>query len=137
MQRPLPVPNADTAAFWDGCARGVLRIQRCGDCGGAQFPPRPFCGTCRSAALRWEPASGRATVASFSVVHRAPVPAFRDAVPYVLALVDLAEGPRMMTNVVDCDPDAVRIGQAVRFVFRPVAEDAPPLPFCVPDPEAA
>lgn len=137
MQRPLPVPNADTAPFWDGCARETLTVQRCDDCGTRQFPPRPFCTACRSAALTWVAASGRATVASFTVVHRAPVPAFREAVPYVLALVDLAEGPRMMTNLVDCDPGSVRIGQAVRFVFRRVADDAPPLPLCVPDPEAA
>ncbi|MEQ8731924.1 Zn-ribbon domain-containing OB-fold protein [Roseitalea porphyridii] len=137
MDRPLPVPNADTAPFWDGCAAGVVTVQRCEACGATQFPPRPFCTSCRSNRLTWGPTSGRATVASFTVVHRAPVPAFREAVPYVLALVDLPEGPRLMTNVVDCDPQDVRIGQAVRFVFRRVADGAPPLPCCVPDPEVA
>lgn len=134
MQRPTPQPNADTAPFWAGCEAGRLTLQRCAACGAHQFPPRPFCAACRADAPEWIEASGKASIASFSIVHRAPVPALRDETPYVLALVDLAEGPRLMTNIVDCDPDSVRIGQKVRFVFRAVADGSPPLPLCVPEP---
>jgi len=135
MQRPLPLPNADTRPFWDSCEAGELKVQRCSGCGAHQFPPRPFCSSCRSQQLDWIPASGRASVASFTVVYRAPIRALRDEVPYVLALVDLAEGPRLMTRIIDCDPEAVRIGQNIRFVFQRLSADAPPLPCCTIEPE--
>lgn len=133
MQRPLPTPNADSKPFWEACEAGSLQVQRCTGCERFQFPPRGFCTDCRSTALDWVTVSGRARIASFSVVHRAPIPALKEDTPYVLALVDLEEGPRLMTNIIECDPASVHIDQKVRFVFRHVSPDAPRLPYCVPD----
>ena len=137
MRFDLPTPDAETQPFWDGAAEGRLLLRRCADCGRAHFYPRRFCPTCWSADVTWEDASGKATLYTWSVVHANDLPPFKDRVPYVAAVVDLAEGPRMMTNIVGCDPDVLRIGMdlAVEFearedfavpVFRPVPkqEDA-------------
>lgn len=115
--KPLPHPDAETAPFWQAANRGELVVQRCDGCGHAQLYPRLYCTRCHAAALSWTPATGEATVHSYTVVRRAPSPAFAGDVPYVVALVDLAEGPRLMTNVVGCDPEDVRIGMPVRVVF--------------------
>ena len=87
--KPLPTPNADTRAFWDGCAQGELRLQRCAACGAAQFPPRALCAACHAPAPAWEKASGRGRIVSHTRVHRPPSPAFKADVPYVVALVAL------------------------------------------------
>jgi uncharacterized OB-fold protein len=114
--RTLPVPTPDSDRFWQGCADGQLWMQRCRDCGQINWFPRGFCVTCMADALEWEQLSGHGTVYSFSVVDR-PVSA---AYPprYVLALVDLDEGPRMMTHLVDMDAEAIRIGLAVQVRFE-------------------
>ncbi len=116
--KPVPRANADTRPFWEGCNEGRLLYQRCGSCGTAQFYPRALCARCGASKLDWAEAEPRGTVHSFTVVHRAPSAAFKEDVPYVLALVDLADGFRMMLNVVGCAPEAVRIGLAVRIVFE-------------------
>ena len=116
--KPVPRANADTRPFWEACNEGRLLYQRCGGCGAAQFYPRSLCARCGASELSWAEAEPRGTVHSFTVVHRAPSAAFKEDVPYVLALVDLADGFRMMMNVVGCDPDAVRIGMPVRIVFE-------------------
>lgn len=116
--KPVPRPNADTRPFWDACNDGRLTFQKCRSCGHAQFYPRSACTACESADLEWRDAAPHGTIHSFTVVHRAPSPAFRADVPYVLALVDLADGFRMMMNVVGCDPATVAIGQPVRIVFE-------------------
>ena len=132
--RRLPVPTPETAHFWEGTRAGELRLQRCGMCGGAYFPPRPFCPVCASRDVAVFAASGRGTLYSYTIHHRR-VPGFTP--PYSIAVVALAEGPRMMTNIVDCaqTPEALRLDMpvAVRFealseaisvpVFAPVEED--------------
>ncbi len=93
-------------------------FQRCRSCSKAQFYPRSLCSHCGARELQWEPAKGLGKVASFSVVHRAPIPAFKGNGPYVLALIDMDEGFRFMCNVVHCDPESVRIGNRVRVVYE-------------------
>lgn len=117
--RPLPVPNADTAPFWEGCARGELRLQRCTACGAAQLPPRVVCAACHGGSLTWEVASGRGRVASHTRVHRPPSSAFKAEAPYVVALVALEEGPRIMLRLRGAAAAAPRIGDAVRVRFDP------------------
>ncbi|MDG9707611.1 Zn-ribbon domain-containing OB-fold protein [Streptomyces sp. DH10] len=96
----LPEPDAFTRTYWEAAAEGRLLIRRCRACGRAHHYPREFCPHCWSEDVAWEPASGRATLYTWSVVHRNDLPPFTDRTPYVAAVVDLAEGPRMMTEVV-------------------------------------
>src|SRR5215467_324530 len=97
--KAVPVPTPDTQPFWDGCAAGELRIQRCVECGRAFFYPRPVCPHCSSTLVEWFTASGDATLYSYVISHR-PAPGFEDEAPYAIAVVELAEGPRMMTNLI-------------------------------------
>jgi len=119
----LPAPDAETEPFWDGTRAGKLLIRRCDACGEAHFYPRPFCPRCWSDDVAWEEASGRATLYTWSVVHQNDLPPFGERVPYVAAVVDLAEGPRMMTNVVECDHDALEIGMALEVTHQAIADD--------------
>lgn len=130
MPRPVPVPNAETRPFWEACARGELLYQRCASCGRAQFYPRAHCAACQAKGLEWRRSAGLGSVYSHTTVHRAPTPAFKPMVPYVIALVDLDEGFRMMMNVLDCAPSKVAIGTRVRVVFR--ESDGALLPQAVP-----
>lgn len=125
MTEPAPYPQPDdvTQPFWDALAEGSLRIQRCRSCERHVFYPRSVCPWCMSAHLDWVDSSGHGTIYSYTVVHRAP-PGFADA-PYVVALVELAEGPRMMTRVIDVEPGSVEIGQKVELEIR----GEPPLPY--------
>lgn len=125
--KPIPLPDPETQPFWDAAADGVLKIQRCADCGRHNFYPRLVCPSCMSEAMVWQPVSGRARIYSLTVVHRAG-PAFREDLPYVVALVDLEEGPRMMTRILTDNPQAARIGDDVAVEFCPQG-DGPPLPF--------
>jgi uncharacterized OB-fold protein len=113
----MPTITTDTAEFWEATNEGRLLVRRCRACGEAIWYPRPICPFCHSDDTVWEEASGRARIYSFTVVRRAGGP-FGAETPYVLAYVELAEGPRMMTNVVDCDPDALSVDQEVRLVFH-------------------
>ncbi len=122
--RPAPAPDAITARFWQAAREGRLELQRCAGCGATIFYPRIVCPTCLSEELTWIEAAGEGTVYSFTVTHRAPTPAFKDRVPYVVALVDLPEGVRLLTNIVGCDPDGVRIGQPVRVTFEAIGDQA-------------
>ena len=96
--KAAPVPTPETQPFWDGCAAGELRIQRCMDCAKPYFYPRPVCPACSSVAVEWFTASGRATLYSYVINHR-PAPGFEPDGPYAIAVVQLEEGPRMMTNL--------------------------------------
>ncbi len=120
---PLPWPYQDTADYWAAARDHRFIIQRCTACGEHQFYPRGVCSHCLSSDLEWNEASGQGTVYSFSVNHRAPHPGFADKLPFVLAIIELAEGPRMMTNIVECDPESVTIGMAVTVTFDDVTEE--------------
>jgi uncharacterized OB-fold protein len=101
--RLVPEPTPETQEFWDGARRGELRIQRCRPCSRAYFYPRPLCPHCGSRDVEWFTASGKGRLYSYVINHRAP-PNFRDWVPYVIAIVQLDEGPRMMSNVIGVEP---------------------------------
>jgi len=115
---PLPFP--ETAAYWEAAAHGKLLLKRCAGCGTYCFYPRVLCPYCFNEQSEWREASGTGTIYSFSVMRRAEV-------PYAIAYVTLAEGPTMMSNIVDCDLEAIRIGQRVRLVFKP-AENGQQVP---------
>lgn len=114
----LPAIDEGTAPWWQACAEGRLLIKRCAECGQPHFYPRAFCPFCWSEKVDWEQASGRATLYTYSVVYQNDLPPFGERVPYVAAIVDLEEGPRMMTNVVDCPPEDLRVGMALQVGFR-------------------
>ena len=119
-----PQPSADTAAFWKAAEEGKLTIGKCNACGKVHYYPRTICPFCFSDNTELQQASGNGTIYTYSVMRRAPV-------PYAIAYVSLSEGPTMMTNIVDCDLDSIRIGQAVRLVFKP-SEGGPPVPMFTP-----
>ncbi|WP_017935417.1 Zn-ribbon domain-containing OB-fold protein [Nocardioides sp. Iso805N] len=104
--KALPTPTPETAPYWEGARAGELRIQRCRACTQAYFYPRPYCPQCGSADVEWFVTSGRATLASYIISERA-APGF-DA-PYAIAIVELEEGPRMMTNIVEVEPTPERL----------------------------
>lgn len=114
----LPQPDLETQPYWDAAREGKLLIKRCRACERPHFYPRPFCPHCWSDDTEWVEASGRATLYTWSVVRRNDLPPFPDRVPYVAAIVDLEEGPRMMTNVVDCDFDSLHEGMPLVVGFR-------------------
>ena len=119
--RALPTPTPETAHFWQGTRDGVLLLQRCRPCAKAYFPPRPFCPHCGSRDIEVIRASGRATLYSYAIQHRA-IPGFE--APYAIAVVTLDEGPRMMTNIVDCaqTPDALVLDMPLEVSFQPVSD---------------
>jgi len=115
LPRPGFISVQTTAPYWEAAAEGTLLLQRCRPVGHLQHYPRSLCATCWSQELEWEAASGRGTVWTYTVVHMPGHAAWRDEVPYVLAIVELDEGPRLMTNIVGTDTDAVQVGQAVEL----------------------
>ena len=126
MDKPgklIPLPTQETLPFWQGCAKGELRLQRCAGCGHVQFPPQSFCTACLSENPAWIRASGRGSVLSYTIVHWSPNPAYAAEAPYVLALIALEEGPRMLSNIIDCPPGEVRIGMPVAVTFQPCGPD--------------
>src|SRR6188472_1515456 len=105
MDRPLPVPDALTAPYWKAVQEGRLDLPRCIDCSRFHFYPRATCPHCGSAKLEWQTVAGKGTVYSYTVVHRPPSPAFAAEVPYVVAVIELEEGPHLMSSVTGCAAD--------------------------------
>ncbi|GAA3158033.1 Zn-ribbon domain-containing OB-fold protein [Nonomuraea roseoviolacea] len=116
-----PAQNRDTAFFWEGVRQGELRIQSCADCGRLRHPPGPVCPSCRSTSRSYVVARGEGTVFSYVVHHHPPVPG-RET-PFVVAVVELPEGVRIVGNVVDCPPDAVGIGMELRATYRAMDDE--------------
>ncbi|MGE0715910.1 MAG: Zn-ribbon domain-containing OB-fold protein [Alphaproteobacteria bacterium] len=122
--KPLPVPDADSAPFWAGCRAHRLLLQRCRSCGAHRYPPGAICPECRSREAHWVEASGRGRVFSWIVVrHPVPRDIYADDVPYVVALVELDEGVRMAANIVGCAPEAVAADMAVTVEFADVTPE--------------
>lgn len=132
---PVPKPTPETLPFWESTKARAMSIQHCLDCGAAIFYPRSYCPKCLSSELEWRPVSGRATLASY-VINRRPLPVF-EVEQQIIALVNLAEGVRMMTNIVGVEPDpaALRLGMALELdydergdqvlpVFRPAPKES-------------
>ncbi len=116
-----PVVTPDTEPFWTGLVEGVVRLPHCAACDAVIWYPRPMCPTCGSSDLTWSQLSGHGTIYSFSIARRTPG-GWGKHVPYVLAYVELDEGPRVMTNIINTDPDTLVCGQSVQAVFDPTAE---------------
>jgi len=123
ISRPLPRPSPFSRPFWEAAKRHELLIQRCPKCRTHIFYPRYNCTECGARDLEWVKASGKGTIYTYTVARRPTHPAFADRVPYIIAIVELEEGPRLTTNIVDCDPDSVRIGTPVEVAFEDVNEE--------------
>lgn len=123
--RPLPIPDPVTRPFWESLRAHAIRLQRCGACGRFVYYPRPLCPGCLSSDLVWTPVSGRGAVHAFTIPHRHPNPAFNQAVPYVVALVELDEGARILSNLVEVapTPEAVRVELPVEIVYDDVTAE--------------
>ena len=122
-KKPLPVLQPWSEPFWEGTRAHKLLIQECQACGVKIFYPRKACPECWSSELGWSAASGRGKVFSHTVTLGGVEAKFADDLPYVLAMVDLEEGIRMMGNVVECDPEEVSIGMEVEVVFQQVTDE--------------
>lgn len=121
---PAPLPNPETRPFWEAATEGRLLLKRCRSCGETHYYPRSLCPFCGSGETEWLTASGGGTIYAYSVMRRAEA-------PFAIAYVTLDEGVTMMTNLVDCDLDGIRIGQRVRLVFMP-SDGGPPVPAFTP-----
>lgn len=120
IEKPLPRPSEDSAPYWEAAQRGELRLQRCGQCGHVRFPPALLCARCLSEEAEWARLSGRGTVYSWIIVHQSQHPAFNADTPYNVAIVELEEGPRLHTNLVQCRNEEIYIGMPVEVVFEAV-----------------
>ena len=121
MDKPRPRISPDNAPFWDGCRNHELLLPTCQDCAKAHLPPGPVCPFCFGDRLEWKRASGRGTVTTFTVVHQPWFPAFKTEIPYNIVQVELAEGPRLVANVVPAT--GLHVGLPVEVVFDDVASD--------------
>ncbi len=121
--KPLPRVDEESKGFWEACERGELYVQRCGDCDTLRFYPRALCPECLSSQTEWLRCAGTGSVYTFTVVHQNQAGGFRDALPYVLAYVELDEGPRLLTNIEGCAPEEVRIGMRVEVLFDAVTPE--------------
>ena len=118
----LPIPNPDTEPFWQGCSRGELLLQRCGSCRSYRHPPSPVCAVCLSFDHEWVAATGQGTLYSFVVAHQA-LQGWIGEVPYVVAIIELVEGPHILSNVVNASPENVKIGMPVKVFFQRVTDE--------------
>jgi uncharacterized OB-fold protein len=121
--RPLPVPTADNAPFYEAARRGELRLQRCAACGRFRHYPRPTCPACLAREHTWERASGRGTVWTWTIVRGPTLPAFESKLPYNVVDVLLDEGVHFVSEVLDCGPDEIRAGMPVEAVFVPANDE--------------
>lgn len=120
--RMRPIPTPETEHFWEGTRAGELRLQRCLDCAHVYFPPRPFCPKCAHREVEIIRASGRAALYSYVINHRG-MPGHEP--PYAIAVVELEEGPRMMTNIIDCEqtPEALVLDMQLEARFESISEE--------------
>ncbi|MEO7020181.1 MAG: Zn-ribbon domain-containing OB-fold protein [Ktedonobacteraceae bacterium] len=114
--------DSDSQPYWDGIAQGELRIQRCDSCARAVFYPRALCPYCHENKLSWIVATGKGTIYSYTVAHQG-FGSFAQDIPYVIAIVELAEGARMMTRIIDAPRERVAIGVPVQVTFVSISED--------------
>jgi uncharacterized OB-fold protein len=131
MMAIIPAVTDLTKPYWESARAGRLVTQRCRSCGRIWHPPLPACPHCHSTDIGWREVSGNGTVYTYTVVRHATHAALAERIPYVVAIVELAEGPRLVTGITGCAPDDVRVGMAVRACFREVA-DGVTLPYFEP-----
>ena len=120
---PLPQPAAEAEPFWAALSQGRLALQKCADCGALAHPPRTMCRECQSMTFTWHEVSGQGTVYSYVVTHQAIHPALAGHTPFATVEVELTEGPRITSNLVDVAPDEIEIGMPVEVVFEPVTDE--------------
>lgn len=120
--KPLPRIDEENRPWWEALQRHELYVQRCRECGALRYYPRAQCTECLSPRTEWLRCSGKGTIYTFTVTNQNQVPGFRESLPYVMAYVELAEGLKMLSNIVDCHPEEVKIGMPVEVVF----DDATP-----------
>ena len=123
FKQPLPIPNEDSYPYWNATNNNQLLLQHCKSCGRYRFPPQHLCPNCWSEDVEWLPVSGKGEVYTFAIARQAIRPDWRDKVPYVVALVQLDEGPKIFSNVIDCAPENVEIGMKVAVTFEHVTEE--------------
>jgi hypothetical protein len=122
--KPLPVADADSRPFWDGCRAGELRLQKCTGCGALRYPPASLCPDCGGGEAGWVALGGRGRVFSWiTVTHPIPREVYEGEVPYVVALIDLAEGARIASNIVGCAPAEIAAGMEVEVIFENVTDE--------------
>ena len=130
--RLIPPMSPFTEPYWEAAAKGELLIQKCSACQHVQFPPRKHCENCGSADVAWVASAGNGVIYTFTVARRPPHPVFAEQVPLVVAVVELEEGVKLMTNIIECDPDNVAIGMSVKVAFEPVDDSEVVLPVFSP-----
>jgi uncharacterized OB-fold protein len=121
--KPLPRPSLESLPFWEGCKRHEFLLPRCNDCGNRWFPPSIVCPECLSTNWEFIPASGKGKVHGFGIYHRVYNKAFAEEVPYALALIELEEGPRIESNLINCLLDTIRIDMPVQVLFADVTDE--------------
>ncbi len=120
--KPFPRMNPDNRPFWDGCRAHELRFQKCFHCGLVRWPPATHCPACHETASEWIVSAGKGRVYTYAVYHVAFQPGFKEDLPYVVAIVELAEGPRLFTNIIGCSPSDVSCDMPVEVVWEDVDE---------------
>ena len=115
---PRPQPDLDSMPFWEGCREKRFLLPRCQECGSFRWPPGPMCPACQSQQTEWVEAAGRGRVYSWIVVNHAPHPNLADQTPYVLALIELEEGVRVLGNIYGCEPNEILPNLAVSLIFE-------------------
>lgn len=123
MRFDLPSPDSETEPFWTACREGRFLVRHCNACGEDHFYPRPFCPKCWSDDVAWKAAAGTGTLYTYSIVRQNDLPPFPERVPYVAAIVELDEGPRVMTNIEGCAFDDIEIGMRVVVDFKVLTDD--------------
>jgi uncharacterized OB-fold protein len=123
ISKPVPVPDEISAPFFDGAREGRLMLQHCAACDGWSFPVRERCPHCFAAKLQWRPSSGRGTLYTFAIMHQVMNPGFASSVPYNVSQIDLEEGVRMVSNVVEVANDALQIGMKLEVFFDDVGDN--------------
>ena len=126
--RPIPPVTDLTQPYWDAAQQDQLVIQSCDACLSPQFPPRAHCAACGADTLSWQPVSGEGVIYTYTIAHRPPHPVFKEQCPLVIAVVELAEGPRLMSNIIDCTEADLEVGLTVHVAFEPIEDSDLKLP---------
>ena len=122
--KPIPMITPENERYWQGCKQHELWMRACQECG-PYFYPRDVCPKCGRRDVEWRQMSGRGTLYTYAIVHRAPMPGFRGDVPFITAIVELEEGPRMMTNLIgiEPDPERIKVGMPVEVSFEDITDE--------------
>lgn len=123
MNNILPTPTPATTTFWEAAKRHKLLIQKCKQCECHIYYPRGFCPECLSPDLEWVESSGEGTIYTYTIVYHSPIREFESRVPYILAIIELKEGVRIMSNIVHCEPAEIRVGMTVQVIFEEVSKN--------------